>query len=58
MHHKGPLGVIKKGVYADLLLVQKDPFCDITILADPESNLRLIMQDGVIYKNTLRKVQE
>ena len=41
------------GAYADLLLIDGEPLDDITILAGPDSNLRLIMKDGVIYKNTL-----
>jgi imidazolonepropionase-like amidohydrolase len=50
---KGPLGVIKEGAYADLVIVDGNPLKDITILADPEKNLKLIMKDGKIYKNTL-----
>ena len=49
----GPLGVIEEGAYADILLVNGNPLEDITLLADPEKNLALIMKDGVIYKNTL-----
>jgi imidazolonepropionase-like amidohydrolase len=52
-YKEGPLGVIKPGAYADLLLIDGEPLEDITILADPDNNLRLIMKDGVIYKNTL-----
>lgn len=53
-HYKeGPLGVIQPGAYADLLIIQGEPLEDVTILADPENSLRLIMKDGVIYKNTL-----
>ncbi len=49
----GPLGVIKDGAYADLLIVDGNPLEDIRVLEDPEKNLRLIMKDGKIYKNTL-----
>lgn len=49
----GPLGVIAEGAYADLLLVDGNPLADIRLLEDPETNLRFIMKDGVIYKNTL-----
>jgi imidazolonepropionase-like amidohydrolase len=52
-YKEGPLGVIQAGAYADILLVEGNPLDDITILADPENNLLLIMKDGVIYKNTL-----
>lgn len=52
-YREGPLGVIKEGAYADLLIIEGNPMVDITILADPSNNLRVIMKDGVIYKNTL-----
>ncbi|UCH23197.1 MAG: amidohydrolase family protein [Deltaproteobacteria bacterium] len=50
---EGPLGVIQEGAYADLVIVNGNPLKDITLLADPEKNLQLIMKDGKIYKNTL-----
>jgi imidazolonepropionase-like amidohydrolase len=53
-YREGPLGVIKEGAYADLLIVNGNPLEDITILADPDKNLSLIMKDGEIYKNTLK----
>jgi len=49
----GPLGVIQEGAYADMLLVDGNPLEDIMLLTDPEKNLRIIMKDGKIYKNTL-----
>jgi len=49
----GPLGIIQEGAYADLLIIEGNPLNDISILSDPEKNLRLIMKDGVIYKNIL-----
>jgi imidazolonepropionase-like amidohydrolase len=49
----GPLGIIAEGAYADLLLVDGNPLENIRLLEDPETNLKLIMKDGVIYKNTL-----
>jgi len=52
-YREGPLGVIKVGAYADLVLVDGNPLKDITILSNAEKNLKLIMKDGKIYKNTL-----
>jgi imidazolonepropionase-like amidohydrolase len=49
----GKLGVIEPGAYADMLIVEGNPLEDLTVLRDYRSNLRLIMKDGVIYKNTL-----
>ena len=52
-YQDGPLGVISEGAYADLLIVDGNPLDDVTILEDYEANIRLIMKDGRIYKNTL-----
>lgn len=49
--YPGKLGVIEPGAYADLLLVNGDPFADISILEHPDSALALIMKDGRIYKD-------
>ncbi len=50
---EGQLGVIAEGAYADVLIVDGNPLEDVTILANPSRNIRLIMKDGLIYKNTL-----
>lgn len=47
------LGRIQSGAYADILLVDGDPAVNLDFLADPQRNLRLIMKDGQIFKNTL-----
>ena len=44
---------IEEGAYADLLLVDGNPVRDVSVLADYENNIRLIMKDGEVYKNTL-----
>jgi imidazolonepropionase-like amidohydrolase len=49
----GPTGVVKKGAYADLLVVDGNPLEDIKIMAQPGKNFRVIMKDGVVYKNTI-----
>jgi hypothetical protein len=63
--YPGKLGVVEVGAYADLLLVDGNPLEDITAIggnpkwfdAEPReqdiSPIKLIMKDGVIYKNTL-----
>ena len=45
--------MIVEGSYADLLVVDGNPLEDIRVLEDPEKNLRVIMKDGTLYKNTL-----
>jgi imidazolonepropionase-like amidohydrolase len=61
----GPLGVIKVGAYADLLLIDGNPLEDITVIggtnawfdADPKFKLvetiHLVMKDGKIYRNEI-----
>ena len=49
----GPIGVISKGSYADLILVDGNPLQDLDLVADPTANFDLIMKDGVIFKNSL-----
>jgi imidazolonepropionase-like amidohydrolase len=52
--YTGKLGVIEVGALADVLLVDGDPTANIRQLEDPERNLRVIMKDGRIYKNSLQ----
>lgn len=49
----GPLGVIQEGAYADMILVDGNPLEKIELLTDTENTLKVIMKDGVIYKNSL-----
>ena len=49
----GPLGVIQEGAYADLLIVEGNPVEDVRVLEDPAGNMKLIMKDGMIYKNEM-----
>ena len=63
--YPGKQGVIEEGALADILLVEGNPFEDISVIggatewfdADPEwkpiDTLRVIMKDGKVYKNTL-----
>lgn len=51
--YAGKLGVVQEGALADLLLVDGDPLQDIAVITQPERNFRVIMKDGVIYKDTL-----
>ena len=49
---EGKLGVVAEGAIADLLVVDGSPLDDITLLARPEKNLRLVMKEGVIHHRT------
>ncbi len=52
-YQDGPLGVIKEGAYADLILVDGNPLENLELVGNPGENFDLIMKDGVVYKNTL-----
>ena len=61
----GKIGVIEEGAYADILVMDGNPLEDFSVVgtgdkwfgADPRPDspetLRIIMKDGVVYKNTL-----
>ena len=51
--YPGQVGVVREGALADLLLVDGDPTVDISLVARPEQSLKVIMKDGVVYKDTL-----
>lgn len=51
--YRDMIGIIAPHAYADILLVDGNPLADISLIADPEKNFRLIMKDGNICKNTL-----
>lgn len=47
------LGVIEQGAYADLLLINGNPLQNLELLSEPNANIKVIIKDGVIYKNEL-----
>ena len=49
---EGHIGILTQGSYADILLVDGNPVEDLDILGDV-SNIRMVMKDGNIYKDTL-----
>jgi imidazolonepropionase-like amidohydrolase len=51
--YPGKLGVIAEGALADLLVIDGNPLENIRILEDPDKNLKIIMKDGKLYKNSL-----
>jgi imidazolonepropionase-like amidohydrolase len=54
LYQAGPLGVVKEGAYADLILVNRNPLENLDLVAEPEKNFVVIMKDGKIYKNTIK----
>ncbi|WP_439273444.1 amidohydrolase family protein [Pseudochrobactrum sp. HB0163] len=51
--YSAPLGVIETGALADILLINGNPLEDISLISDPDQNMKLIIKNGKIYKNTL-----
>lgn len=51
--YAGPIGILAPGALADLLIADGAPDRSLDFLTDPANNLRLIMKDGQIVKNTL-----
>ncbi|MCY3781798.1 MAG: amidohydrolase family protein [Chloroflexi bacterium] len=49
----GELHEVIPGASADLLVSEGNPLEDLSVMTEPESNLRLIMKGGKVYKNTL-----
>ena len=50
---EGELGVVAPGARADLLVVEGNPLEDLGIMREPERNLKLIVKDGVVFKDAL-----
>ncbi|MBB1200622.1 amidohydrolase family protein [Enterobacteriaceae bacterium 89] len=49
--YPGKLGVVEADALADLILVDGDPLKNIQLIAQPETAFKVIMKNGVIYKN-------
>jgi len=49
----GQIGVVAEGARADLLVVDGNPFDDLTLLQDQGRHVPAIMKDGVFHKNEL-----
>jgi imidazolonepropionase-like amidohydrolase len=54
IQHSDRLGVLKRGAFADLLLVNGDPLRDLGVLSGQGERLDVIVRGGVIFKNTLQ----
>lgn len=50
--YAGELGRIATGALADILIADGDPRTGLDFLTEPEANLRIIMKDGRIYKDS------
>lgn len=52
-----PVGTVKDGMLADLLIVEGDPTRDVRVLQD-KARLALIMKNGEVYRNALDRPGE
>lgn len=52
-YRAAPLGVIAEGAWADVLLVEGNPAEDLALLTDPDSNLQVIVKNGVVHKDAI-----
>jgi len=53
LNRKGNFGEIRKGWIADVLVLNGNPFDDISILEDPATSIAVIIKGGKVWKNTL-----
>jgi imidazolonepropionase-like amidohydrolase len=51
--YPGKLGVIENGALADMILVDGNPLENLELIANPEKSFKVIMKDGLVYKNAL-----
>lgn len=51
--YPGKLGVIERGAFADILVVDGNPLDDIALMERPGETLSFVMKGGTTYKNTL-----
>jgi imidazolonepropionase-like amidohydrolase len=49
----GELGCIKAGAFADILVLEGNPFTDLGLFSTPQKNMPVIMKGGVFVQNDL-----
>jgi imidazolonepropionase-like amidohydrolase len=55
MRQEGQIGQIVPGAFADLLVVDGDPTRELSMLAEPQRGIRLILQGGRVCRDTLAR---
>lgn len=50
---EGRIGTVAPGAHADLLVVEGRPEEDVTILAQPERSIRMVMKAGAVHRSSL-----
>lgn len=49
--YPGQLGVVEKCALADVILIDGNPLTDISLIAEAETSMVVIMKEGEIFKN-------
>ena len=50
---EGKLGVVAPGAIADLLVVEGNPAADVSILANPDRSVKVVIKGGAIHRSNL-----
>lgn len=53
LQQAGQIGCVKPGAYADLLVLEGDPFKDLGLFRHPHKNLPVVMKNGEFVRNQL-----
>ena len=54
---EAPLGVIKEGAWADMLIYAENPLEDIGVVVDYKNQLKVVIKNGVVYEgDTLTEI--
>ena len=53
LQKSGELGCIRPGAFADILVLQGDPFSDLGLFEDAEANIPFVMKGGHIVRCSL-----
>ena len=53
LRREGQLGEMVRGAFADLLVIDGNPYEDVSLFADGGPSLSVIMKDGCLYRNRL-----
>ena len=49
--YPGQLGVVETCALADLILIDGNPLTDISLIAEAETSMVVIMKEGEVFKN-------
>jgi imidazolonepropionase-like amidohydrolase len=53
LRREGQLGELVAGAFADLLVIDGNPYENVSLFADGGPSLSVIMKDGCLYRNRL-----